>query len=91
MEFQNKIDEEQDRRICELEKSVQTVRTSMNQLDIQILWIKDNLRKVSDKVDVIEATLLGRPSWFITTIISFMAGIIGVLATTIISYIIFND
>ena len=89
--FQERIDEEQNRRINELDKSIQTIRTTVNQFDVQIIWIKETLKIVVDKVDIIEAKLLGRPSWFITTVISLMAGIIGVLATTIISYIIFRQ
>lgn len=89
-QYQNKIDQEQDRRITELEKATQTNRVVINALQVDTLWIKKEITKISDKVEVIEATLLGRPSWFIVSVISFMAGIIGVLSTIVINYIIFR-
>ena len=67
------------------------ISSRVARIEQDVAWIKDtcndiknnHLHTLYDKMDCFEKKLTGRPSWFMTTIVSLLTFLVGALLTCI--------
>jgi len=79
----------------ELQKETQHQGEEISHLKADNTWIKLELstakterNEITKELKIISEKLLGRPSWFITMIISILLGLVGSMATYIMNVIV---